>query len=126
MRTSLFLLTLGVAACAPPPTAAPGRATELSGRAAGAPQRCVPIERDIPLRVAEGDHGTLLYGTGRRVWANHLPDGCTLNRGDSLVIQPIGSDYCRGDLVHSLDPVSRFPGPACYLGEFIPYTLPGR
>jgi hypothetical protein len=125
MRTVPFALVLSLCACgAPPPASAPGRATELTGRVAGAPQRCVPIERDIALRVADGDRSTLLYGTGRRIWANHLPRGCGFNRGDALVVQPIGSDYCRGDFVRSLDPVSRFPGPSCYLGDFVPYTRP--
>ena len=127
MRTSVFVSTLALFACAaPPPESAPGQATELTGRVAGAPQRCVPIERDISLRVADGDRNSLLYGSGRKIWANHLPAGCGFNPRDILVIQPIGSDYCQGDLVHSVDPVSRFPGPSCYLGDFVPYTLPGR
>jgi hypothetical protein len=120
------VLALGLCACtaAPPRASAPGRPTELTGRVAGTPQRCVPIERDISLRVADGDRGTLLYGSGRRIWANHLPAGCGFNQGDTLVVQPIGSDYCRGDFVRSIDPVSRFPGPSCYLGDFVPYTRP--
>ena len=122
---ALFLLFLGSCA-APQPAPVPGRATELTGRVAGAAQRCVPIESGWALRIAEGDRGTLLYGYGRRIWASHLPTGCGFNRDDTLVVQPIGSDYCRGDFVRSFDPVSRFPGPSCYLGDFIPYTLPGR
>ena len=123
-RAAFLLLLLG--SCAAPPTSVPGRATELTGRVAGVPQRCVPIERDIALRVSDGDRSTLLYGTGRKIWANHLPRGCGFNQGDVLVVQPIGSDYCRGDFVRSIDPVSRFPGPSCYLGDFVPYALPRR
>jgi len=124
MRSATLILVSALSACtaSPPPAATPGRARELVGRVAGTPQRCVPIERDIGLRVADGDRATLLYGTGRRIWANHLLAGCGFNRSDALVVQPIGSDYCRGDFVRSFDPVSRFTGPSCFLGDFVPYT----
>jgi hypothetical protein len=82
----------------------------------------VPIERDQALRVDEGDRHTLIYGYGAKIWANHLGPHCSFNRGDVLVIKPIGSDYCRGDLVRSFDAVSRFPGSSCLLGDFVPYT----
>jgi len=38
------------------------------------------------------------------------------------VTEPIGSQYCRGDIVRSFDRQSRIPGPACILGDFVPYT----
>ena len=121
LRPPLLLLFLG--SCAPsPPASVPHVATELTGRRAGPPQRCVPIEGDIALRVAEGDRATLLYGTGRKIWANHLPAGCGFNQSDVLILEPIGSDYCRGDFVRSFDPVSRVPGPSCILSDFVPYT----
>jgi hypothetical protein len=119
-RTTALALLLGSCA-APQPNPAPGH-SELSGRTAGAPQRCVPIERDLSLRADEGDRHTLLYGQGRRIWANHLAPNCSFDRSDVLVIKPIGSDYCRGDFVQSFDPVSRFPGSSCILSDFVPYT----
>lgn len=123
MRFGSLILALAVASCAAPsPQTAQGHAGELEGRVAGPPQRCVLVERDIGLRVSDSDRGTLLYGTGKRIWANHLAPGCGFNRGDVLVVQTIGSDYCRGDLVNSFDPVSRIPGPGCRLGDFVPYT----
>jgi len=123
MRFGLIVLAAIVGSCtAPPPLTGPRQATELVGRVAGAPQHCILIERDIGFRVADGDRGTLLYGTGKRIWANHLEPGCGFNRGDVLVVQTIGSDYCRGDFVRSFDPVSRFPSQSCRLGEFVPYT----
>lgn len=123
MRFGLLVLAAAVASCAaPPPQTGQRHADELEGRAAGPPERCVLVERDIGLRVADNDRGTLLYGTGKRIWANHLEPGCGFNRGDVLVVRTIGSDYCRGDFVRSFDPVSRFPGPSCRLGDFVPYT----
>jgi hypothetical protein len=77
----------------------------------------------VSLRLAEGDRRTILYGNGRTVWVNRLATSCAgLSRSDILVIQPVGSRYCRGDLVRTLDPISRLPGPACILGDFVPYT----
>jgi hypothetical protein len=122
MRLGTFLVAALLGSCAaPPPVSAPRQATELTGRVAGPPQRCVIIERGEGLRVAEGDRHTLVYGRGRTVWANHLGPGCGLGANDILILEPIGSHYCRGDLVHSLDPVSRIPGQACILGDFVPY-----
>ena len=122
MKARAFGLALLVGSCtAPQPNAPPGR-SDLAGRVAGAPQRCMPIERDQALRVDEGNRHTLLYGYGQRIWANHLAPNCGFNRGDVLVVKPIGSNYCKGDLVRSFDPVSRFPGSSCILGDFVPYT----
>jgi len=120
-KRAAFLFLLGSCA-APQPVSAPKPSVELAGRTAGAPQRCIPIERDEGLRVDSNDRGILLYGRGKRVWANHLAPGCGFNSGDVLIVQPIGSDYCRRDFVRSVDPVSRFPGPSCILSEFVPYT----
>jgi hypothetical protein len=125
MRARFLGIAVLLGSCtAAQPSGAPGR-SELAGRVAGAPQRCVPIERDLSLRVDPANRQTLLYGHGKRVWANHLPEGCGFNSGDVLVIKPIGSDYCRGDFVRSFDPVSRFPGPSCILSDFVPYTRAG-
>lgn len=96
--------------------------SELDGRVAGAPQRCVLIEPDIALRVDEHDHHILLYGYGRRIWGNNLGPDCSFRPSDTLVVQTIGPDYCRGDIVRSIDPVSRFPGTSCRIGDFVPYT----
>jgi hypothetical protein len=119
-------LPLFIASCAPPPPAAapgqaPRQAEELAGRTAGAPQHCALIERQEGLRVSQSDPHTLVYGTGRTVWANNLGPGCGFARGDTLVVHPIGASYCRGDIVRSFDGQSRIPGPSCALGDFVPY-----
>ena len=126
MKARIAALAVVLGSCAaPPPPGPPGQAFELVGRIAGKPQRCVLIDRSESLRVASEDRHTLLYGHGRMIWANRLGPGCGFNRGDVLVVRPIGSSYCRGDLVRSFDPVSRFPGASCYLGDFVPYTRAG-
>jgi len=123
MLRSVIALPFAVTACAAPPPAAPtGLSLELAGRTAGAPQRCILIERGEALRVAEGDRNMLLYGGGGTIWANRLPQGCTMGSRDVLIVEPIGSQFCRGDLVRSIDALSHLSGPACALGDFVPYT----
>ena len=75
------------------------------------------------LIAADSDRHMLLYGNGRTIWANRLGQ-CTFGSDDVLVTEPMGSYYCRGDLVRSFDRLSRIPGPACVLGEFVPYNRP--
>ena len=85
--------------------------------------RCVAISSQQSLRVSDSDRHMLLYGNGRTIWANRLGQ-CTFGSDDVLVTEPMGSYYCRGDLVRSFDRLSRIPGPACVLGEFVPYNRP--
>ena len=122
MRVVPAALSACLAACAAsPPGPVTAQPTELAGRVAGGAQRCVLIVQGEGLRLA--DSHTILYGQGRTLWVNRLAPECSgLSRSDALVIEPLGSQYCRGDLVRTIDPVSRLPGPACRLGDFIPYT----
>ncbi|HYX47555.1 MAG TPA: hypothetical protein VE820_12135 [Sphingomicrobium sp.] len=122
MRSVATLLTFVLAAfAAPQPTFAPRGARELAGRSPGPPQRCVLIQSGEALRVSETDPHMLLYGRGRTIAANRLAPVCGINFNDILVTDPIGPYYCRGDLVRSIDRVSRVPGAACKLGDFVPY-----
>jgi hypothetical protein len=123
MRTVIILMSTALAACAAPEPSGPsGPPRELQGRVAGPAQRCVLIQASESLRVSDNDRHTLLYGSGRTVWANSLGPNCGFNRDDVLVSEPIGSYYCRGDLIRSFDRLSRIPGPSCILGEFVPFT----
>lgn len=107
---------------APPPDTAPSRpVAELAGRTAGPPQRCVLIQPAEALHVSNNRH-MLLYGSGKTVWTNDLGPRCGFGSSDILVTEPIGSYYCRGDLVRSIDQLSRIPGPSCVLSDFVPFT----
>ena len=123
MRICAISLALMLAACAaPPPESAPRQASELVGRAAGAPQRCVIIQAGANLRVSDGDRHTLVYSSARTIWANHLGPNCGFGSGDVLVTETTGSYYCRGELVRSIDSFSKIPGPSCILNDFVPYA----
>jgi len=123
MDVRVIILAAALSACAAPqPEAAPRQPRELTGRTAGAPQRCVLIQSSESLRTSDDDRHTLLYGSGRTVWANPLGPSCGFGSNDVLVTEPLGSYNCRGDIVRSIDRYSGIPGPSCVLGDFVPFT----
>lgn len=123
---STAALALAIGSCAPSPPAAQdqGPASELAGLVAGPAKRCVSITSLESLRVSDGDSHLLVYRNGGTIYANLLGPHCSFRHDDVLVMQPTSSEYCRGDLVRSFDRYSKIPGPACVLGDFIPYTHP--
>ena len=119
----LAALAAFAAACSPAQPVAAAPVAELAGRTAGPAQRCVPIIPGDALHLTEGQTEVLAYGTGRTIWINRLRSNCAgLDRDDTLVVQSIGSQYCRGDQVRSFDPVTRITGASCILGDFVPYS----
>jgi hypothetical protein len=122
-RTFAPLLVLALASCAAPPPGVEQQSPplELAGLAAGPPERCVTLSSLQSFRVSDNNRHVLLYGGGRTIWANQLGQ-CGFGPDDILVTEPLGSQYCRGDIVRSFDRNSRIPGPACVLSEFVPYT----
>ena len=122
LRLALFALALSSCAAPRPEAETRGPTSELAGRAPGTPQRCVSIRPMESLRIAENNRHTLLYGNGKALFANSLAGECAFGSDDVLVTEPIGSQYCRGDIVRSFDRQSKIPGPSCVLGDFVPYT----
>lgn len=124
MKLRLALIAFALSSCAAPQPRGDtqGPPSELVGRTPGRPQQCVLIQRMDSLRVADNNRHTLLYGSGRTVFANNLARECTFGWDDILVTEPVGSQYCRGDIVRSFDRQSKIPGPSCVLSDFIPYT----
>lgn len=121
LRATLFGLALGSCTAPPQPPQPQGPPIELAGRVGGRPQTCVTTTQLDVLRPSENAPNVLIYGTGRTVWANNL-GSCRFGSDDILVLQLYGSNLCRGDIVRSIDRLSRIPGPACVLNEFVPYT----
>lgn len=126
-RRSSNRLAIGLAVlaagCAPgQPAGGSPAIPEIAGRTAGTPQSCVPSDRQTSLRII--DERTALYGGGpRTVWVNRLKSDCPgADRMDILVAQPTGAQYCNGDQVRVLDPLTQVPGPVCILGDFVPYS----
>ena len=121
MRIIVTCLAATLASCtaAPPPTESPTALPELAGRTAGAPQRCVTFQQGESLTIA-GPH-TLTYRDGPTIWVNHVPGCSALKFSDILVLEPVGSQYCRGDFVRTRDNRTLLPGPGCRLNDFVPY-----
>lgn len=120
-RLALIIAAILVGSCAVPPPAGNPGVSELTGRTAGVPQRCISIERYDGLRVI-GPH-TLAYGRGRTIWVNAVPECAALSYSDVLITNPVATKLCRGDLVRSIDAASRIPKETCRLGDFVSYTL---
>lgn len=125
MRTvptfSLAAAAALMAGCAPSaPEGPPGPIAEVAGRIAGPAQTCVPIESSSSMRLA--DRHTLIYNTGRTVWVSRT--NCPAGSDDLLVLHPSGSQHCRGDIVGTIDRLSRIPGPSCVIGDWVPYRRP--
>ena len=124
MKIRMVILSLALASCAAPQPeeGRQGPPQELVGRSAGSAERCVLITASDSLRPSDNNRHVLLYGNNRMIWANNLGPQCGFRYDDVLVTEPIGSYYCRGDIVRSFDRYSRIPGPACVLGDFVPYS----
>lgn len=72
---------------------------------------------------------TILYRSGRDlVYRTDTGGGCEgAARGDVLVTKSITGQPCRGDIVTTVDPVSRRPTGSCTLGDFVTYRrVPAR
>ena len=95
---------------------------ELSGKIAGAPQRCISDFNATNLVRVSDD--ILLYRVSRNlVYENRLRSSCPgLARDtDIIVTEQFGSQKCQGDLIRLVDQTSGIQGPTCSLGEFVPY-----
>ncbi|GLV28984.1 hypothetical protein TomTYG75_15050 [Sphingobium sp. TomTYG75] len=133
MRASICLVPLMLAACAggsEPPRLTEKQAARLEaaleGKVAGEPVNCVSRYPGSSLTAVS--ESVLLYRvSGRLIYRNDLIGSCTgLGRGDTLIIKPTGSQYCRGDLARSADLVTGSITGGCALGSFTPYRTPGR
>lgn len=119
-RIAIMGAGLALAGCGPQPAAAPGVVPELAGRTAGPAQSCVELDQMSSLRFV--DPRTVIYGSGGTVWISHLASDCPgATNGDVLITHPSGSQYCRGDIVQTVNRFGGIPGPVCVLGDFVPY-----
>lgn len=124
MRRILLSLALPLAACtAQPAPIGAARTSALAGRVAGPAQTCVPTRPTTNLRVV--DDSTLVYGSGRTVYLNHLRAACSgLNPTTTLIFDLHASQYCSGDHFRTIETGASVPGPACLLGDWVPYRAP--
>ena len=128
MRVPMFITAAAVAclsgSCAQP-LAAPGAdfSREVAGRTPGPAQSCVLSNATQNIRVL--DAATLAYGWGRTVYINRLGGMCPgITPTSTLIVEAHGAQYCRGDRVRGREMGATIPGPACPLGDWVPYRQP--
>ena len=95
----------------------------LNGLVAGTPQPCIN-PRDVTETARFGDR--IVYSAGsRRRWVTDTGGGCFgLSRGDAIISRSTTGDYCRGDILQTVDLPSHTPSGSCSYGSFVPYTAP--
>jgi len=123
MRIAFIASAIVLSGCtaAPPPSASHAPISAIAGRVAGQPQHCVLTDQGTGLTPV--NRNTVVYRSGKTVWVNQMQGTCGgFGQWDIMVTEPLGTQYCAGDLVRSIDAHSRIPGPTCRLGEFVPYT----
>ena len=95
-------------------------AKALDGLTPGKAMSCID-----PRRINEtqriGDK--ILYKTSRReLYVSDTGGGCFgLRNGDAIVTKSYTGQFCRGDIVHTVDLPSRMPSGSCTFGDFVPY-----
>lgn len=134
-RTILAVGLLALAGCTTGPRAEPklgAREMErldkaLAGKVPGKPVSCITSFDPSRLEVV-GDN-TLLYRVNKDlIYRNNLEGACNgLSMGSALVMtRPLATQYCRGDIARAVDLQTRATTGSCALGDFIPYTTPGK
>ncbi len=95
-------------------------AKALNGLTPSKPQTCINL-RDARDTQRVGD--TILYKVGRKlIYRTDTNGGCFgLDRGDIIVTRTFNGELCRGDIISTVDPVSRTHTGSCTFGDFIAY-----
>ena len=100
----------------------------VAGKVPGRPQSCLPHYRANDMIVI--DDYTIAFRDGTsRVWINKPQGPCNLlSAGPYALVthQTGGLGLCRGDIGSVVDTINHTSVGSCVIGDFIPYTRPGR
>lgn len=96
---------------------------QLAGLVPGKPQECIQ-QRSYNDSSRVGD--TILYNFSRNdIYRTDTNGGCFgLRRGDAIITKSYTGQLCRGDIVQTVDLVSRIPSGSCTFGPFVRYRKP--
>ncbi len=133
MRTLLLLLLLPITAAAATPQqahdpnttdaqTADKLARALKGFSKAGPETsCIPALRGEYSTTTIGK--TILYRYSRNLIYANQTNGCErAERGDALIVlNPLGSQLCSGQIMQTVDVYNRFVTGGCALGQFTPY-----
>lgn len=100
-------------------------AKEIRGLIPGAPEKCLSLSRITGSYII--DSTAIIYRTlGGKVYVNR-PRGAQMLRQDDIPVQFVyGSELCRLDRIKLLDRSSQMERGFVGLGDFMPYTKPGK
>jgi hypothetical protein len=129
----IALLTMGSGAMAAkeqPPRLSEKQAARLAkaldGKVAGPPVSC--ISRILNTNGFETiSDEVLLYKVNKDLtYRNDLNGRCSgiSNGSTTMVLKPTADQYCRGDIVNTVDLTIGMRGGSCGLGSFVPYRTP--
>jgi len=95
----------------------------LAGLVPGKPEQCMSQTR---YRDSTRIGDTILYSaTKNDVYRTDTNGGCFgLRRGDAIVTRTYTGQLCRGDILQTVDLVSRMPSGSCTFGPFTRYRKP--
>ena len=100
-------------------------AAQLNGRIPGKPVDCLSLNRIEGQTIVDGT--AIVYRQmDSTIWVNR-PRGAQMLREDDVPVQFVyGSELCKLDQVKLLDRGTRMQRGFVGLGEFVPYTKPGK
>jgi len=95
----------------------------LAGLVPGKPEQCIQQTR---YRESTRVGDTILYSaTKNDVYRTDTNGGCFgLRRGDAIITRTYTGQLCRGDILQTVDLVSRIPSGSCTFGPFTRYRKP--
>ena len=124
IRPAIVLLTPMLVSCMQ--SNAPAGADlnrELTVRAAGPPQTCIPTVSNGSLHAI--DSSTLVYRSGTTIYINHPAAPCpAIGPFSPLIVEAQSGHYCRGDRARGFELGATIAGPVCILGNWIAYRKP--
>lgn len=93
----------------------------LEGREAGEPQRCIRTRPNERMQTIDGT--AYVYGSGNTIYVQRTKHPEDIDNSDALVTRRFnGTQLCRMDIAHTIDPfIGMFTG-AVFFDDFIPYS----
>ena len=91
----------------------------LEGREAGKPVSCISTFSTRDIEILDGV--ALVYRSGSTLYVNRPRNPEDIDDDDILVTRTHGSQFCRLDIVHTVDRTGHFTTGFISLGDFVPY-----
>jgi hypothetical protein len=96
----------------------------LDGREAGKPVSCISNYATRDVEILDGV--ALVYRSGSTLYVNVPRNPEDLDDDDILVTRVNGGQFCRLDIVHTVDRTNQFTTGFISLGDFVPYKRVAR